>query len=372
MHNEVLAMAEASLAQSAAHENDEICMNSPDPLVRQGWDLKKRVEQQFRQAYAGRSTERVLIHVPAPDYSPAGYSLFTNMAESLAFIGVPTAILGWEDDTKSIMRDFAPTVLLSSDHSSYLQRIDWNAVAQYRQTQHLKIGLTASLGEYENTPLEPRLKWAKRHGVNFYYSFRDKGYVSTRAEYRPFFDSGCPMVYLPFGANVLHYYPVGGIKRDLDYVIMATRKSEHMSYMKSIAQLRAGFIDGPGWRHVHNFRFNRDRDRYVYARARVGLNVHLPEQIEWACELNERTYQLAACGVPQLVDHPKLIDQIFSSEAIFVADTPTEYERLFLHMIHHPEEAEQRALQGQKEVFARHTTFHRAEDFVRQLTLTLQ
>jgi spore maturation protein CgeB len=98
------------------------------------------------------------------------------------------------------------------------------------------------------------------------------------------------------------------------------------------------------------------------------LNVHLPEQIEWACEVNERTYQLAACGVPQLIDHPKLIGKIFSRDELFVADTPAQYTRIFEDIVNQPKPAQQRALLAQKEIFSKHTTFHRAESLLLQLS----
>lgn len=367
MHDEVLTAAEDALAHQSEHESDEACLASSDPLVRQGWTLKRQVERKFRNLYSGKPVERILIQVPASAFSPAGYSLFTNMAESLEFIGIPTAILRWDDNTDQVLQDFRPTVLMSSDHASYLERIDWSAVDRYKRSRRLRVGLTASLAEYDNTPLRGRLDWAARNGVDFYYTFRDEDYVETRAAYRPFFDAGYSMLYLPFGANILHYYPVSGFERDLDFAIMATRKSEHMTYMRDIVRRYAGFIDGPGWRHVRSFSFNRDRDRYVYARTRVGLNVHLPEQLEWACEVNERTYQLAACGVPQLVDHPRLIDKLFSRDAVYVADSPAEYTRLFTEIMRQPRQAMERALIAQREVFGRHTTFHRADALVRQL-----
>jgi hypothetical protein len=368
MHGRVIADAEAALASRTAHENDIACRSSPDPVVRQGWALKHQVEREFHNLHADKTNERILIHVPPPAFSPAGYSLFTNLAESLEFIGVPTLVLGWDANTQDTLEAFRPTVLLTSDHESYLARIDWVAVARYKQDMRLRVGLTASLEEYENTPLLGRLEWAAAHDVDFYYTFRDESYVTSRPGYRPFFDTGYKMVYLPFGANILHYYPVAGFERDLDFVIMASRKSEHMSYMKDIASRNAGFIDGPGWKYVRDFRFNRERDRYIYARAKVGLNVHLPEQIEWACEVNERTYQLAACGVPQLMDHPRLIDSLFSKDALYVADTPAQYARMFREIMGHPELAVKRALLAQKEVFSSHTTFHRADAFVQQLS----
>lgn len=366
-HQQVIVVAEAALANKAKYESDEACMSSPDPLIRQGWALKKEVERHFKGLHTGKTGERILIHVPAPDFSPAGYSLFTNLAESLDFIGVPTRILTWEVDTRQALEVFKPTILMTSDHESYLARIDWSAIAQYKTANKLKVGLTASLEEYDNTPLKGRLGWARQNGVDFFYSFRDEAYVQERTEYRPFLDAGYKILFLPFGANILHYYPVAGFDRDLDFVLMATRKSEHISYMKDIVRSNVGFIDGPGWKHVQDFHFNRERDRYIYARAKVGLNVHLPEQLDWACEVNERTYQLAACGVSQLVDHPKLLNKLFSPDAVFVADTPAQYTRLFRDIMRQPELAQQRALLAQREVFARHTTFHRADSFVMQL-----
>jgi len=366
-HQQIIFEAEAALANKVLYESDEAYLASNDPLVRQGWTLKQEVEGQFRGILAGKTDARILIQVPAPAFSPAGYSLFTNLAESLAFIGVPTRILAWNDDTTLAFKEFSPTVLLSSDHESYLSRIDWTTVSKYKQKSKLLVGLTASLEEYDSTPLKGRLQWARDHDVDFFYTFRDQDYVQSRTEYRPFFDAHYKMLYVPFGANILNYYPVAGFRRDIDFVLIATRKSEHMSYMKDIVRSHAGFIDGPGWRHVQNFRFNRERDRYIYARARVGLNVHLPEQIEWACEVNERTYQLAACGVPQLVDHPKLIDKIFSRDALFVADTPAQYTQMFRAMIRDPEAAQQRALLAQSDIFSRHTTFHRAHTLIKNL-----
>lgn len=366
-HDKIIADAELSLKNKEIYEAADAYAASHDLLVQQGYALKKQVEQKFKDMYTGKSIERIIIHVPDPAFSPAGYSLFTNLAESLDFIGVPTHILGWNDNTGEAIDKFNPTVLLSSDHASYLERIDWEALRKYRETNHLKIGLTASLAEYDNTPLNHRLEWAKKHGIDFFYSFRDEAYVSKREEYKPFFNAGYEILYLPFGANILHYYPVAGFNRDIDFVLIASKKREHTIFMKDIVKRNYGFIDGPGWKHAPHFQFNRDRDRYIYARAKVGLNVHLPEQIDWACEVNERTYQLAACGIPQLIDHPKLLDQLFSKDALFIADTPRQYSDYFEMIINDPKIGQERALIAQKEVFDEHTTFHRAVSFMQQM-----
>jgi len=366
-HDKIVADAEFALKNKEIYESEDAYAESPDLLARQGYALKKQVEKTYKDRYSGNSIERIAIHVPDPAYSPAGYSLFTNLAECLDYIGVPTHILGWDDNTKDVIDKFNPTVLLTSDHASYLERIDWEAIRIYREANHLKIGLTASLAEYDNTPLDERLGWAKEHEIDFYYSFRDETYVSEREEYKPFFDAGHKILYLPFGANILHYYPVAGFNRDIDFVLIASKKREHTIYMKDIVKRHYGFIDGPGWKHAPNFNFNRDRDRYIYARAKVGLNVHLFGQIDWACEVNERTYQLAACGVPQVIDHPKLLDQLFSMDALFIAETPKQYTEYVETIINCPKTGQERALIAQIEVFDKHTTFHRADSFMQQI-----
>lgn len=368
-HDQVLALAEAALLNQSAHENIETCLASPDSLVQQGTRLKIELEAQFKDSLSGVSSERILIQIPDAHFSPAGYSLFSNLMESLNYIGVPARALGWEEDVQIALDEFQPTVLLSSDSHDYLRRIDWRAIGKYKTHQLLRVGLSAALEEYESTPLLPRLAWAKQHQIDFFYSYRDKDYVQTRKEYQPFFDAGFQILYIPFGANTMHYFPVAGFERDLNYVLMASRKREHIAYLKNIARQYSGFIDGPGWKQVKHFQFNRSRDRYIYARAKVGLNIHLPEQIDWACELNERTYQLAACGVPQLIDHPMLLNKIFGNQSFFIAENPAHYDELFNELIRNPFMGAQKALYAQREVFTAHTTFHRAKSLINQLKL---
>ncbi|MBU3632790.1 glycosyltransferase [Polynucleobacter sp. AP-Feld-500C-C5] len=366
-HDTVLAEAEFALRNKFAHENLEACLNSQDPLVRQGTQLKRTLELEFRDSLLGLSPERILIQIPSPEFSPAGFSLFSNLLESLNYIGIPAEPLDWDKNTEDKLMRFCPTVLLSSDHEDYLDRIDWRVISQYKRKHNLRVGLTAALEEYGNKSLLPRLAWARRHEIDFYYSFRDEAYLKNRKEYEPFFSAGYKILHIPFGANILHYFPVDGFSRDLNYVLIASRKREHIQYLKNICHQYSGFIDGPGWKHVKNFQFNRARDRYIYARAKVALNIHLPEQIDSACELNERTYQLAACGVPQLIDNPGLLRKVFGHKSFFIAKNPDEYETLFKELIHNPQFGVERALYAQQEVFASHTTFHRAKSLIDQL-----
>ena len=375
-HDEILSWAEESLAHKDLFEAPERYAQSADPIVRQGYALKQEVERTFRGKRADATHLRLMLQIPDASISPGGFSLLSNFAESFEFIGIPVYSLGLEDDTREALETFRPTIFLSIGDNAFLKKIDWLAVADYRKTHDLRIGLNARLEEEEvgNPPLIPRLDWAQAHGVDFFFSFRDEDYIHTRKEYQPFFERGYSILTIPFGANPLHYYPIPEIQRDINFSLLASgtwKKGVAYQPARDIVSRYSGFIDGIGWRHVKGFTFMKDRDRYIYARSKVGLNFHLPEQIEWACEVNERTHQLAMCGLPQLLDPAKLLPKLYSEDAMFVCRTSDEFVDTFEHILADPAYGQERALRAQREVFERHTTFHRADAFATQLTTFL-
>jgi hypothetical protein len=374
-YTEIRAWADECAANVSEHETLALFETSTDPVVQQGYELKKKVENEFRNTYRGKTDLRILVQVPDQAFSPGGYSAFSNFLEALQFMGVEAFDHGWNDKTEELLARHKPNVLLITDHADFLKRVDWDAIARYKKDHRLDIGLLAHLEEYGNTPLPGRLAWAKEHDVRFYFSFRNEAYFRNRAGYKPFFDAGYDILPLEFGANILHYYPVPNISRDLDYVLLAsanwTKGIHYKELAGRIVSRYAGFIDGDGWKHAQKFAFNKERDRYVYARGKVGLNFHLPEQIEWACEVNERTHQLAACGIPQLVDNAKRIPELYGPETLFVGSTRAEFESHFNRILSDPNYAQECALRAQKEAFEKHTTFHRADVFLTKLTSLL-
>jgi len=342
-----------------------------DVVSAEGIALCEAIKCEYSGKYKHMSKNlRVLIHLPPMERSPGGNSLFRNLSESLQFIGVPTKCVMWTDPFMEILTDFKPTVFLTSDAPDYLDRIDWKVFTRYRVDRRCMLGLTASIPEYGSGPLSSRLQWAAKHGVDFYYSFRAPGYFRERPAYRPFFEEGFQILSVEFGANPLLYYPIAGIKRDLDYVFLASsnydKRARYYEYLSGILAAHPGFINGPGWRHSHTLA-SAQVHRFLYARARVGLNLHIDDSIDWPSELNERTYILAACGVPQVVDSAQLLSARFSAGSFFIATNPREYRQLFDEVLASPDLASQRAALAQREVFSRHTTFHRAESLVHQL-----
>jgi hypothetical protein len=367
---EILEACEQSSAAATADVSPE-----DDLLVRRGLELRAELLGRFRNICAARNQHRYLIHVPPASVSPAGYSWFTSIAESFAYLGIPVRTLSWQDSTGEALQSFSPTILLTSDSRAYLTKIDWECITAYRKRHPLFLGLTASLAEYGNTPLSDRLAWSRNHAVSFFYSFRSQEYVKTRRGYSPFFDAGYRILSLEFAANPLHHYPAYSPQKLVDYAFLGSinydKWGRYNDYFPAIAKRYTGFVAGPAWSFTPGYTMKAERDRHIYAQARIGLNLSIEEQIRWPCELNERTYILAACGIPQLIDNPQLLPARFSGAALFSAATPRSYCRLFKEMLAAPEECSARAMKALDEVFARHTTFHRVEAFARQVASLL-
>lgn len=367
-HDEILQWAE-SLALLSETQLQEQILASDEPIVKKGYELRKKVLNEFRDKYTDEAM-KIMIHLPSKESSPGGYSLFSNMTESFKFIGIKTELLFVGEDIKDKLNEFKPTIFLSSDHKSYTSKIDWKAINEYKKFHNLQVGLTASIEEYGNTPLKQRLDWGKSIGIDFYYSFRAPEYFNTRTEYKPFFEYGYKILSVEFGANPLLYFPLPSIDKDIDYLFLASsnedKQKRYFEWLPKIVTQYFGFIDGPGWHKISRWA-SQPTHKFLYARAKIGINLHIDDSMDWASELNERTYILAACGVPQLVDNAKLLEHRFSSEAMFVVSSPKEYGELFEYMLTHSNECQRRALMALEEVYTKHTTFHRADGFIQQL-----
>lgn len=378
-HDAVLDWAAAMASQAGAIETEAAYAASGDPVVREGWELRKGVLDAFRNIRADKERHRVLVHVPDAVVSPGGYSLFTNLVQSLGFVGVPARALGWDEAIGGVLERFRPTVLLTSDNRPYLERIDWDAVAAYRATRELALGLTASSETDGNEPFPARIEWARRHGVRFYFGFGCPEYYAQEPGFAPLREAGFAVLPLEFGANILEYYPVPGVERDLDYVFLGSvnrsKWPRYARYLGGVVPGYHGFFDGPGWEWADRCLLRdapQAAQRYVYARARAGLNLHLDVQVGRTADLNERTYMLAACGVPQVVDAPGLLTRRFSPQGLFIARDENEYAMLLRRVVEDAGHARERALIAMREVYDRHTTCHRAVAFMQGMETVLR
>ena len=369
-HTNIVNSAESILKYSNKIDQSDLFENSSNPVIRNGYKYRLEIMKYYFNKYDHLSNIKILIHTPTPNASMAGYSIFSNMLDSFKFLGIQAEVYGWNSKINELCEKYSPNILITCDNQSYREKIDWNYLKEYQKKNKLIIGLTASLEEYGNTSLVKRLRWAKKNNIAFYYSYRASEYLEERKEYSLFYEFGYRIVSVEFGANIKRFYPVPNFQRDLQYVFLGSINSEkwhrYFSYFPNIIKNYFGFIDGPGW-NLGKSEINLDRDKFIYSRSKVGLNLHLDQQLEWCTELNERTYILAACGIPQLVDNPKLLSKRFDKDCFYVAEDPIDYFEKFRFILQNPDDSEKRVLKAQKEVFTKYTIFHRAEGFLLNL-----
>jgi hypothetical protein len=362
------------LEQMAADGREPNHEQSADPVVRCGLELRERVLGEFKDRYALRADLRVLLRDHSFAVAPGGHSLFRNLADGLRWLGVPVAWWAPKQELGAALGAFRPTVFLADDPEDYvaeryLDHLAMDALTAHRKNQPFKLGLIASPYSKDPAALDARLRHARRLGVDFYYCFQAKAFsANVHAPYRR---HGYCVLSLEFGANPLVYYPVPAV-RDLDFAFLGSAHFEkweqYCRYFDGILASAPGFIVGPAWDGSARAHLPEAWHRFLYARAKVGLNLHVPFQLEAASELNERTYNLAASGTPQLIDAPKLLLERFTPDSLYAADSPQEYLALFQRILARPEEAQTRALRALEQVLARHTIFHRADAFLEELT----
>jgi spore maturation protein CgeB len=125
-------------------------------------------------------------------------------------------------------------------------------------------------------------------------------------------------------------------------------------------------IWGPGWRKTRLRDYCRgellSQGDYVraYAGASVAVNLLCRDASEGDPGCNRRLFELAAIGVPQVVeDRPDLRRHFREGSELLVARTPAELRNLTAEALHDRAWAEQVAAGARQRALAEHTYMHR-------------
>jgi spore maturation protein CgeB len=131
-------------------------------------------------------------------------------------------------------------------------------------------------------------------------------------------------------------------------------------------------IWGPGWRKTALRDYCRGEllpeSDYVraYAGASVGINIHNTASADDdgsappEASLNQRTFELAAIGVPQVVDWRRDLERHFEpGREVLAFRTPSELKAIVRELIHDPPLAVAVGAAARKRALAEHTYMHR-------------
>ncbi len=123
---------------------------------------------------------------------------------------------------------------------------------------------------------------------------------------------------------------------------------------------------GPGWRRTKLRDYCRgellEHGDYVraYAGASVAVNVQCAEEQEADPGCNRRLFELAAMGVPQVVEHRSDLGRHFrDGSEILIARSPAELKDLTGEVLHDRARADQVATGARQRALSEHTYMHR-------------
>lgn len=329
-------------------------------------EIRDNCIQIYKDKYVHLKQLRILVHKWYEGWNVAQESFYNNLISGLLHLGIEVESCYVRDENFDLLlNSFNPSVLLGVHQPSHLTESDISAIIRYRANNKLKIGFMAY------TKDDYKFFNDNFGSIDFIYGHYSLEYMEKI--YERMFQPECKLISIEFAANPYLHYPISNDLPKMDYIFLGTtnydKQKRYISYFSEIFSDYNGIISGPGWRYFDKINKNKilKYDSYFYSRAKIGLNLSVDEQIDEFNELNERTYQLAACGIPQLIDNPKLLLSRFGGESMFVANNDQEYFSLFKFMLSHPDECEKRAFNAFNDVYKSHTIFHRAESLIHDL-----
>ena len=106
----------------------------------------------------------------------------------------------------------------------------------------------------------------------------------------------------------------------------------------------------------------------IFNATKINLNLHSSINVDSLVSngdfINPRTFELAACGAFQLVDHRKLMSEAFSDGELAYFDNLEDLDDKISYFLDHPEERKSYAEKGRKRVLAEHTYVIRMQTLI--------
>jgi len=178
-----------------------------------------------------------------------------------------------------------------------------------------------------------------------------------------------PIHYLPLAADPSVYKPMRSrdqYRANVVFAGTATPRRERL--LGELVEFGLA-LWGPGWRRTSLRDYCRgeqlDTDNFVraYAGASVAVNIHRSADAEPAVVergVNQRTFEVAAIGVPQVVDFRGDLEQHFvDRRELLVYQSVKEMRALVQAALQDPAAAEKVAQAGRQRLLQEHTYMHR-------------
>ena len=206
--------------------------------------------------------------------------------------------------------DAKTAIVVSHIHGIYTSRLPWVVHGKVKPPS-IRLALYGNYIDYAEGALTS-VDELQQAGVDVLLTSADERFIANSVSVGRITSSlNCTMYSIPFGANPLRHLPSPVLLPRNDFVLLNSanfdKARRYYDYLYKPIKSFSGVIAGQGWPWTKNYQMNWQRDRYMYAQAKLAINLHLEGQCNAVNELNERTYILMAMGLTQVMDKPGLL-----------------------------------------------------------------
>ncbi len=189
-----------------------------------------------------------------------------------------------------------------------------------------------------------------------------------------------PMRYLPPGCDPSVHRPMRSRDQFRANVVFAGTATPHRERVLSELVEFGLAVWGPGWRRtrLHDYCRGELLEHSDYIRAYAGASVAVNVQCSDANEgtdpgCNRRLFELAAIGVPQVVeDRPDIHRNFREGSEILVARSTADFKGLLAEALQDRAWSEQVAAGARQRALGEHTYMHRLATLLRSARITME
>ena len=266
---------------------------------------------------------------------------------------------------------FSPNVVIALDHNESLRFIDLTALeAHKRENGCLRLFIPSRVDLlHAQSSLSAqdaaRLQLAKSGKIaDAYCSLYDTAIFN--GFYGEWAEAGFPYLSIPQACNPLEDHP-SATDKDSDWFCAVinnpARLASAWSHLRPILNNHQGiWIDG-GWGFGSPIIKPAEMTEW-YGRTKISLAPLIDFLRLHPAELSHRVFEAAACGAFQITSLSPLTRDFFSQKALVAVEHPADFERAFEYWLPRVDERNRVAEHALKEVYTKHTVYHRVEKLV--------
>lgn len=308
-----------------------------------------------------------------------GANFFIKRTMARAFSAAGYNVFFWQKEGKSCydaFTEFKPDIFIGQTWS-----LDRALVKNLSQTEGLKVMLSANHYGSGDKDIDKSLfpiefasdsekGWVEellKNGVSLWgmCQYNEKYTYNTHNLWN---NLGFHVNGIMLSVDVTNYFPteVAGFNNDIVFVggKWAYKSVNLDKYISPLLFPNTSWrikVFGSGWSSPNCLgRADESTIRNFYASSVISPNIFEPHSIEFGADVNQRSYEIGACGGFQISQRVKSLEEdMYNDNEIVFVDTPEEFFEKVIYYLNNPEETIPFRQAALRTIMGSHTNLHR-------------